>query len=140
MISRFLFLAAVLFLSCSSPSEMCKSLRVGQSAEGLPLTRIESIFSQGLYGMAVSNHAGTGADFDEGPVSEQLCCLAQQSQIEPYSQCTPEILECAQWPGVEVYAVGKPYAANDPEADYAYFCSIAVRDNIIIAIWGRTFS
>lgn len=106
--------------------ERCGTLKLGQSAFGLPK---EAAFPDAEFAFGTSSVSSPN-----GPVSQHLCCAKR------YQWCTEEDLRLCSEPAfenVELVHLGEPYSGYwDVDAD---LCFAAIKDGAVVATWMRIY-
>ncbi|MDP1829496.1 MAG: hypothetical protein Q8L48_39885 [Archangium sp.] len=136
----------LLSASACTSQDMCRSLAIGTSIEGMKRFEVTSasdpVFkamvepaSTAMYGR------GSGLVWDEGPAEAAMCCSAQESGFTR-SWCTPEQLECTDpsLQGVKLYVLTEPYSDQSRVPADGTFCYVASQNGRIIAIFHRFWS
>lgn len=141
---RVILISFLLFSAACTSADMCRSLAIGTSIEGMSRFEVtgasDSVFKAMLEPAATAPYRISGPIWDVGPAAAAMCCSTQESGFTR-SWCTAEQLECsdASLQGVKIYVLNAPYSESR-SPDGGYFCYVAAQNGRIIALWHRVWS
>lgn len=142
---RVALFSFVLLSACTS-QDMCRSLPIGASIEGMKRFEVtgasDYVFRAMLAPVSRAPFGrGSGLIWDQGPAEAAMCCSTQESG-KPLSWCTAEQLQCTEpsLQGLKLHVLLEPFSDESRAPDDAMYCYVAAQNGRIIAIWHRYWS
>ena len=141
------FLLFLALTGCAPGQQMCATIDLDRSTEGLPLTRDTPGFrlfeggTPGSLNSSVSDKARDPRSVAKGDVDHSLCCFSQ-SFGQTLSWCSAEQLACSEerFQGLSLAQVEHPYSVPYLHDDNGVFCFVLIKEERIIAVFSRYWS